>query len=297
MIRPFSDPAIGYVAAPSVCDANATGSWAARGRLHKEAIFHGAFQLGHSDGFAPVCIGSHYAVRTEALRQIGGIGPELAEDFSTTFLLNAAGWQGAFAIDAEAHGDGPNTFAAMTVQEFQWARSLTTIMLGLVPRNIRRLPWRLRLRFLYALSFYFLLVGATAAGLMLAPIAVLVDLAWINVNYLAFLAHWAAVSIWLILMIALLRRRGLLRPPRAPVISWENWLYSFSRWPFIGLGICAGLLQIIRPRPISFQVTPTSAPGLEPLPTRIVMPFAAIGIMSSAWALLVGRRNSLPTEG
>src|SRR5260370_32961171 len=106
MIRPFSDPAIGYVAAPSVCDANATGSWAARGRLHKEAIFHGAFQLGHSDGFAPVCIGSHYAVRTEALRQIGGIGPELAEDFSAPFLPDAAGWQGAVAIDAEAHGGG-----------------------------------------------------------------------------------------------------------------------------------------------------------------------------------------------
>jgi len=71
---------------------------------------------------------------------------------------------GAFAIDAEAHGDGPNTFAAMTVQEFQWARSLTTILLGLVPVNMRRLPMLLRLRFLYALSYYFLLVSTTLAG-------------------------------------------------------------------------------------------------------------------------------------
>jgi cellulose synthase (UDP-forming) len=98
MVRPFSDPAVGYVAAPSVCDANAGSSWAARGRLHREATFHGAFQLGHSGGWAPACIGSHYAVRTRALRDIGGIGPELAEDFSTSFLFNAAGWQGAFAI-------------------------------------------------------------------------------------------------------------------------------------------------------------------------------------------------------
>ncbi|MGI8449261.1 MAG: hypothetical protein ACR2MP_19190 [Streptosporangiaceae bacterium] len=50
MVRPFSDPAIGYVAAPSVCDANAPQSWSARGRLYREASFHGAFQLGHSDG-------------------------------------------------------------------------------------------------------------------------------------------------------------------------------------------------------------------------------------------------------
>ena len=41
VVRPFSDPAVGYVAAPSVCDANAGGSWAARGRLHREAAFHG----------------------------------------------------------------------------------------------------------------------------------------------------------------------------------------------------------------------------------------------------------------
>jgi cellulose synthase/poly-beta-1,6-N-acetylglucosamine synthase-like glycosyltransferase len=33
MVRPFADPAIGYVAAPSICDRNAASSWAARGRL------------------------------------------------------------------------------------------------------------------------------------------------------------------------------------------------------------------------------------------------------------------------
>ena len=42
-------------------------------------------------GLAPSCIGSHYAVRTHALKTIGGIGPELAEDFSTSFLLTSAG--------------------------------------------------------------------------------------------------------------------------------------------------------------------------------------------------------------
>jgi len=286
MVRPFSDPAIGYVAAPSVCDSNADRSWAARGRLHKEATFHGPFQLGFSDGFGPLCIGSHYAVRTEALRHIGGIGPDLAEDFSTTFLLNAAGWHGAFAIDAEAHGDGPNTFAAMTVQEFQWARSLATILLALVPGNLRRLPWVLRIRFLYALSYYFLLVGATAAGLALAPVAASTGLPWINVNYLAFLAHWWSISIWLILITALLRRRGLLRPHRAPLLSWENWLYSLTRWPFVALGIGAAIVGCFRSRPVSFTVTPKHHPGaLERLPPKLVVPFAVISVVSASAAV------------
>jgi len=289
MVRPFADPAVGYVAAPSVCDANAGSSWAARGRLHREATFHGAFQLGHSDGWAPACIGSHYAVRTRALRDIGGIGPELAEDFSTSFLFNAAGWHGAFAINAEAHGDGPNTFAAMLVQEFQWSRSLTTVLLSLVPRNFGRLSWSLRLRFLYALFFYSLLVISTLGGLVLAPYAAVTGKPWINVNYGTFLLHWWSISIWLVLMTLFLRHKGLLRPQHAPIISWENWLYTLARWPYIARGILSSIVQRIFPRPTTFKVTPKGASGLEPLPTRLVLPYFFISVGSAA-AALAGER-------
>ena len=85
---------VGYVSAPSICAANAATSWAARTRLHTEAAFHGLFQTGYTRAFAPMCIGSHYAVRTKALQRAGGLGPELAEDHSTSLLINAAGWRG-----------------------------------------------------------------------------------------------------------------------------------------------------------------------------------------------------------
>jgi cellulose synthase/poly-beta-1,6-N-acetylglucosamine synthase-like glycosyltransferase len=289
MVRPFADPAVGYVAAPSVCDANAADSWSARGRLHREAIFHGPFQLGLSDGLGPLCIGSHYAVRTQALRDIGGIGPDLAEDFSTSFLLNSAGWHGVFAIDAEAHGDGPNTFSAMLTQEFQWSRSLTTLLLGMAPRHLKRLPWRLRLRFSYAVSFYVLLTATTIAGFALAPVAAVTGRPWVNVNYLDFLLRWWSVSIWLFLIALLLRWRGLLRPLKSPILSWENSLYCLTRWPFNAMGMCAAMLQRIRPRQVTFKVTPKSANGLEPLPIRVMLPYVVISI-ASASAALVGER-------
>lgn len=285
MVRPFSDPAIGYVAAPSVCDTNAAESWSARGRLYREASFHGAFQLGHSDGWGPTCIGSHYAVRTRALRDIGGIGPELAEDFSTSFLLNTAGWHGAFAIDAEAHGDGPNTFSAMLVQEFQWSRSLTAVLLGLVPRNISRLSWGLRFRFLYSLIFYLLLVLSTAGGLVLAPLAAATGRPWMNVNYAVFLAHWWSISFWLILLTLVLRRKGMLRPRNAPILSWENWLYTLTRWPYIAWGILAAVIQVLRPRPVTFKVTPKAAGGLERFPVRLTLPYVVISGVSAAAAI------------
>ena len=291
IIRPFSDPAIGYVAAPSVCDANADTSWAARGRVHREASFHGAYQLGHSAGWAPLCIGSHYAVRTRALRDIGGIGPELAEDFSTSYLLNTAGWQGAFAINAEAHGDGPNTFSSMLVQEFQWSRSMTEVMLGFVPRNLGRLPWRLRMRFSYALTFYPLLVLTTIGGLALAPAAAITGKPWINVNYLAFLAHFWSLSIWLLLIVLLLRRRGLMRPPGAPILSWENWLYTLARWPYIAWGVCSAVVHRVYSRPTTFRVTPKGLGQLEPLPLRLMVPYFILSV-GSAVAALIGEATN-----
>lgn len=65
---------------PSICAANAAQSWAARTRMYTEAAFHGVFQSGYTGALAPMCIGSHYAVRTAALKEVGGLGPELAED-------------------------------------------------------------------------------------------------------------------------------------------------------------------------------------------------------------------------
>jgi len=285
MVRPFADPSIGYVAAPSVCDANGDESWSARGRLHREATFHGPAQLGHSAGLAPVCIGSHYAVRTRAVRDIGGIGPELAEDFSTSFLLNSAGWQGAFAIDADAHGDGPPTFAAMLVQEFQWSRSLTTVLLGLVPRHLPRLPWTLRLRFLYALAYYVLLAVTTVGGLLLAPIAAVTGEPWIAVNYLDFIALWWSVALMVLLITLVLRRHGLLRPPDSPIISWENYLYCLTRWPLIAWGVSAALVQAVRPRQVTFKVTPKGRGGLEPLPLRLMLPHNLVVLLLSGAAL------------
>ncbi|WP_406489127.1 glycosyltransferase family 2 protein [Streptomyces phaeochromogenes] len=286
VVRPFADPAIGYVAAPSVCDSNADESWAARGRLQREAMFHGPVQLGHSAGLAPVCIGSHYAVRTQALQDIGGLGPELAEDFSTSFLLCSAGWQGAFAIDAEAHGEGPLTFGAMITQEFQWSRSLAVMLLGMLPRHLSRMPLVLRIRFAAALMYYPLLAMATIMGILLPPIAAITGAPWIRVNYFEFLGHFWSMSVWLILLTLLCRRRGLLRPKDSPIFSWEIWLFALSRWPYVAWGVLAAVTQKLRPRQITFKVTPKKRDSLEPLPLRAVAPYLLITTFLSTSALV-----------
>lgn len=291
MVRPFADPGVGYVAAPSMCDTNTTTSWSARGRLHREATFHGPVQLGHSDGLAASCIGSHYAVRTEALASIGGVGPELAEDFSTSFLLTSAGWKSTFAYTAEAHGEGPHTLAAMVTQEFQWSRSLVMLLINTVPHHLGRLPWPLRIRFLFALSYYPLLALTTTTGLAMTVIAAVSGAPWVDVNYIEFVVRWMALNVFMLAITAFIRRQGLLRPAKAPIISWENWMYAFVRWPYIAWGVCAAVLQTVRPSSINFRVTPKTTGGLEPLPARIVLPYAIISA-ALATAALIGESTT-----
>ncbi len=285
MVRPFHSNSVGYVSAPSICDANAADSWATRGRLYREGALHGPMQAGCNDGLAPVCIGSHYAVRTSALRDIGGIGPELAEDFTTSFLMNASGWEGAFALDAEAHGDGPFTFNACLVQEFQWAQSLVVVGLRMYFQNFRKFPWRLRLRFGMALLYYPMLALTTVAGILLAPIAVVTGVPWMDVNYIAFLSRWILISVPLVAAILLLRRRGVLRPVNSKVISWEVWLFAFARWPFVAWGVCSGITEWVVTTPRSIKVTPKGDRGLELLPVRVLLPYVGVSaiVLGAVW--------------
>jgi cellulose synthase (UDP-forming) len=173
MLRPFVNASIGYVSAPSICSENSSTSWSARGRLYAEALMHGPLQAGYTNGFAPLCIGSHYAVRTEALREIGGLGPELAEDHSTTLIMNGHGWRGVHALDAIAIGEGPPNLSACITQEFQWSRSLMVVLLTVMPKYFFRLPWRIRLQFLFSELWYPLFSATMIFGLMLPVIAVL----------------------------------------------------------------------------------------------------------------------------
>ncbi len=289
MVRPFADPAIGYVGAPSVCGKNRHQSWAVRGRLFVEATFHGAHQLGHNGhkgDLAPVCIGSHYAVRTTALASIGGIGPELAEDFSTSYLMNVAGWCGAFAVDAHADGDGPTDFPAEITQEFQWSRSLGVIMLNLMPRTLSRLPFRKRIRFGFALAWYPMLVATFAAGLSLTAAAAVFNIQWVRVNYFEFVVLVGALSCWLLAIYGVLRAHRLLRPNDAPALSWEGTFYVLTRWVYNGWGLLAALIQIVAPRPLELKVTPKNVKAVVPLPVRTVLPYMVIAAVLSIAALV-----------
>jgi cellulose synthase/poly-beta-1,6-N-acetylglucosamine synthase-like glycosyltransferase len=287
MLRPFADPRVGYVSAPSICDRNAAESWSARGRLYSEASMHGALQAGYSGGLAPLCIGSHYAVRTAALRDIGGLGPELAEDHSTTLMMNASGWRGVHALDAIAHGDGPRTFGDLVTQEFQWSRSLVTILLQYSPTYIPMLPLRLKFQFLFCQLWYPLFALFLTLMFAMPIIALTRGENFVAVTYPAFLAHFAPLTVILVAMFYRWRATGTFRPIDAKVLSCEAMLYLLARWPWFLAGTLAAVRDWATGSFVDFRVTPKDASEVDPLPLRILAPYVFLSIASVLPVLLV----------
>jgi cellulose synthase/poly-beta-1,6-N-acetylglucosamine synthase-like glycosyltransferase len=204
------------VSAPSICDSNGDSSWAARGRLYAEAIMHGPLQAGYSSGFAPLCIGSHYTVRTKALKEIGGLGSELAEDHSTTLMMNGHGWKGIHAMDALAHGEGPPSLGDCITQEFQWSRSLMVLLLTEMPKYWGKLKPKLKLKFLFAQLWYPLFGLFMVAGHLLPILAVCLGEPFVSVSFLEFIKYSLPVTVSIMGVIWFLKTNGWLKPGYSP---------------------------------------------------------------------------------
>ncbi len=287
MVLPFENPKVGYVAAPSICDSNAERSWSARGRLYSEAMLHGSIQAGCNDGWAPSCIGSHYAVRTAALKEVGGLGPELAEDFSTTLLMASHGWQGAFAIDAEAHGEGPETVADCVTQDFQWSRSMMVLSLSFGPKALRTASWRARMRLGSCLAWYPLYAAVMLASFGIPVIALLTGTPLVKVELGQFYIHLMLPLVLLISAAYWLRHLGALRPRNARIISWEVVLFQLVRWPWALLGCVQAVVGKVTGHQFGFKVTPKGPVDQRPLPLRVILPYLGISLVSGLCVILV----------
>ncbi|SIS95013.1 cellulose synthase (UDP-forming) [Roseivivax lentus] len=287
IVRGFADPRVGYVSAPSICANNAEESWAARTRLHTEAGFHGIFQAGYAGLLAPMCIGSHYAVRTSALRQVGGLGPELAEDHSTTVLMNAGGWRGVHAMHAIAVGDGPANIGDLCTQEFQWSRSLLTILLRYTKDYFAALPPRLKFQFVFCQSWYPLFAVFMLVLYLIPILAVIFDMRYAAVTYPDFLLH----AIWppavLTAIAFLIRHDGHFRPTDAKVLGWEKAVFLALQWPWVLWGCVMAARDRFTGHFVDFRITPKGAAAEAKLPLRVLAPYLVLALGCIVPVLLV----------
>lgn len=280
MLQPFADPRVGYVSAPSICSQNAGESWAARTRLHAEAMFHGILQAGYSNGWAPMCIGSHYAVRCAALQDVGGLGPDLAEDHSTSMILNAGGWRGVHAMNALAIGQGPATITDLVTQEFQWSRSLLTILLHYTPRYFKGLPARQKFQFVFSQLWYPLFAVFMAIMFAMPIAALLFDIRFADVTFPAFLGHMLPSMLVLIFLAYRIRADGFFRPRDAKVLGWEKAVFAALQWPWVLLGCSMALRDRLMGGFVDFRVTPKGGKVAAMVPWRVLSPYLMLAVLS-----------------
>ncbi len=284
----FANPEVGYVSAPSICSANAGQSWAARTRLYAEAMFHGVLQAGYSNGWAPMCIGSHYAVRTEALKQVGGLGPELAEDHSTSMIMNAGGWRGVHAIDAIAYGAGPASIADMATQEFQWSRSLVTLLLRYTPDYYSNLRPILKFQFVFSQLWYPIFAVFMLMMYLVPIVAIVYDVRFADVTYPAFIAHAVPAILMLILIAMQIRRDRLFRPYDAKIVSWEKALFIVAQWPWVLWGCASAIRDRLTGDFVDFRITPKGDFAQVKLPIRVLFTYMVLAVGALLPVLFVG---------
>ena len=286
MIRPFNNPKVGYVAAPSICDRNLSDSWTARGRLYFEAFLHGPLQMGYMNQWKPICIGSHYAVRTKALQEIGGLGPELAEDLSTSLLFISHGWEGAFADQAICHGLGPATFEDCMIQEFQWSKSITKILLQHSREWISDLGWQLKIQLIFIQWFYPIRGFLCIAALLFSSIALLTAHPWISIYYPRFIALNGMQVLLAMLPCIWLRQKGFMRPINTKFMAWETWLFEITRGPWVLLGVLSATTDYFIKKQSIFRVTQKEG-STKILKSLFLSPYLFMTLISTALAICV----------
>src|SRR5260370_2837849 len=145
--------------------------------------------------------------------------------------MNAHGWRGVHAVNAIAHGDGAETCGDLVTQEFQWSRSLTTILLRYLPCYFGMLPWRLKLQFLFCQIWYALFSSAMAISYALPLIAIVNNRSMVNVTYLDFFVRFQLVTVILMAMGFWWHSNALARPKNANAFIWQGALFLISHRP------------------------------------------------------------------
>jgi cellulose synthase (UDP-forming) len=289
ILRPFSYPGVSYVAAPSNVTGNRKQSWLVMARAILDAPLHGPMQMGFNSRLCPIIIGSHSAVRVPALERIGGFQQTRAEDHHNTLRLAGFGFRGVYAPDALAVGDGPTSLGDALSQEFQWARSITVVLLRFFRHDAHGLPFWRWLEFFFCETWYSLYAGTFALGFAIPIVALLTNRPWAHVGYLDFVLHYEAIDLALVFLLLWVRSQGWLRPRDCPIISWKSMLFVLARWPVMLWAVVDAVVATIMRRDFSFGVTYKGAGPGRPLTWGTLLPQYAIILVSLGtveWYLL-----------
>ncbi len=271
-LRYFRDKKVAWVQAPSVYKN--LSHWTARGSAEQELVLQGPLQMGfYGSSDTPFIIGSHCTYRTSAIKQIGGFQPTRAEDHLDTVALASIGYTGVFLPEVIAEGDGPETLPTYLAQQFAWAYSMLQVLFLHTPKLLKTMPWKKRLQFLFAQTWYPLWSLAYFVMFAIPVLALIINHEAARVQGSEFIVHF--IPLFAASFLVWFSARPLMQPKNIG-LSWRGMLLHVVRWPIILLAVISVFFRVQKP----YMITPkgTFSKSMPSLATY--RPFLFLGLVN-----------------
>jgi cellulose synthase/poly-beta-1,6-N-acetylglucosamine synthase-like glycosyltransferase len=159
----FNDPNVAYAVGPQVygnCSPGLNGL-VSRWAESQASFFQSTIQRAANTSSSAMFVGTNYAIRLKALKQIGGFKPCITEDMATGLAIHAelnpetkVHWKSVYTPDVLAVGEGPDVWSSYFTQQWRWAAGTFDTWRNQVWKYLFKLPPRAMLHYLLILSFY-----------------------------------------------------------------------------------------------------------------------------------------------
>lgn len=188
----FHDENVGFVIGPQVYGNYRSGldGLVIRCAESQASFFQSTIQRAGNAAQAAMFVGTNYAVRVNALRQVGGFQPCITEDMATSLAIHShtnpttgKSWKSVYTPDVLAVGEGPDFWGPYFTQQWRWAAGTFDTWRRTVWRIFHKLPHRARAHYLLMLLYY----PSVALMWLISAISSMIYLIW---GATAVIAPW-----------------------------------------------------------------------------------------------------------
>ena len=231
--------------------------------FNEEELFYRGMLTGRNRWNAAFWCGTGGVVRTEALRDVGGVATEsVTEDILTSIRMHRKGWKSVHHNEVLARGLAAANAEQYLAQRLRWGSGAMQVL------RSERFMLRKGLTFSQRLSYIATLTGWfdswRAFTLLVLPSLSLLLAATVLTG------PWQ-VFVILFTITFLLQRFGMSRLARGRANIWESTVFDAIRLP----ATLASTIRLVWPRPLQFKVTSKGKQGTERRRARV--PWLLIG--------------------
>jgi cellulose synthase (UDP-forming) len=256
----FNDPQVGFVQVMLTFESDT--AWVSQAAADTSLDFYNPTSIGADGLNSATLIGSNALIRRQALLEIGGYKPGLAEDLATSIHLHAAGWRSVYVQEPLAPGIAPPDPSAWFTQQLKWARGVFELLLITYPKLFPKLSLGQRVAYGLRMTYYWIGV-VFCLHLIAALVALLRQDASALAAFEQYLWHLTPLATMVLLIRQLALRRWRHRSLPYKSLQWQPLALVLATWPVY---TAAWLMALFR-LPLSFRPTPkaTDSDGLNPL--------------------------------